>query len=231
MRRLVIALLLIGCLGQPLVATSATMVSDSGYEIWADVIANGGDEQSGSANYSLSDTLGEQASMQTSSNYTGEFGFRTSSSNDAEVLVLSLSTASLNLGNLSLTETRSASHTLTVETNSASGVAVTASGSTLTTSGGATISAVGGTATSPAPGTNQFGFNVIYSAGTAPVATSQSPYNDTGKYAFQSGATIISSAGAINPTTFSVTYIANRQLNTSAGSYQATMTYTATANF
>ncbi|HLD28684.1 MAG TPA: hypothetical protein VJB67_03645, partial [Patescibacteria group bacterium] len=87
------------------------------------------------------------------------------------------------------------------------------------------------TATASTPGESQFGFNVIYSSGDA-TALSQAPYSTAGSYAHNSGDEIISSAGAMSSSAvFTATYIANISGNEPAGTYTASITYTATSNF
>lgn len=232
-------IIIITCFGLLLVIgaqfTLAAMTSNN-YQIWADVISTGGGEDAVSTNYNLQDTLGEQAIGRASStNYTTRIGFREMDYfRGDEVLTLTVDSASLALGALSTTQTKSAAHTLTVDTNSYSGVSVTYSGSTLACSGCSgtnTITAIGATAAAAAVGASQFGFNAIYSSGASPSASSVSPYNDNSKYAFNSGDQIISSTGQINATVFNLTYIANISGSETAGTYLTTVTYTATANF
>ncbi|MEK7167420.1 MAG: hypothetical protein AAB791_00280 [Patescibacteria group bacterium] len=208
-------------------------MDSSNYQIWADTISEGGTENSASANYELDETAGEGAIGRASStNYSSRAGFREMQKENS--LTFSVGSASVNLGELSRTVTKEGSHTLTIQTNSSSGVSATFSGSTLacaTCSGSNSITAVGAVATPSAAGTSQFGFNVILSSGSSPVASASSPYNAAGSYAFSSGNQIVSSSGAINATVFNVNYIANMSGVESTGSYSTTITFTATANF
>jgi len=212
---------------------SAVMTSDSGYQIWADVISVGGIENTASDNYNLRDTLGEGIiSRSSSTNYSSRVGFREMVKNSS--LTLSIDSNAIDLGSLRTTQAGSGSHTLTVETNSSNGVSVTFSGSTLTCSscaGTNEVTGIGGTAVAALIGTSQFGFNVIYNSGTSPVASSVGSYSTASQYAFNSGDEIASSGSQINSTVFDVTYIANISGAETVGSYSTTITYTATANF
>lgn len=206
----------------------AVMTSGSGYQIWADVISDGGGEGASSTNYNLSDTIGELADRATStSGYTGAFGFRQLVNNS---LTMTLSADTIDLGTLDDATTGTDDHDITVQTNAATGLSVTVSGTTLT-SGANTISAIGPASALSTPGTEQFGINVIYSSGSAPAANEVVPYDDPTMYAYDSGDEIIESAGEINSTVFDVNYIANITSATESGTYSTTLTYTATANF
>jgi len=211
-------------------------MNSSNYQIWQDAISVGGGDDQTSDTYTLGDTLGEAGiGIISSSNYSAGVGFREVDFFDgAQVLSLSASSGSVDFGALSTDSTKTGSVLLTVDTNSGTGVSVTYSGSTLTCSscsGTNTITAAGSSAVASSIGTSQFGFNAIYSSGSSPSASSISPYNVSGQYAFSSGSEIISSSGAINPTTFSINFIANISGNESAGTYTTTIVYTATASF
>lgn len=214
---------------------SAAM-SSANYQIWQDAISDGGGEGTNSTNYTVSDTIGQFAAGRSSStDYGVRAGFREINyfAGD-EVLSFSASASSLELGALSTGSTASGSITLTVETNSATGVSVTYTGNTLTCSacsGTNTVTAAGATAVASTAGTSQFGFNVIYSSGSSPVAASVSPYNTAGQYAFNSGDAVITSSRSINSTVFNVNFIANISGSETGGTYTTTVTYTATANF
>lgn len=208
-------------------------MNSSNYQIWADTFSAGGGEDEASLNYNLVDTIGEAAiGLASSTNYASRAGFRQAMKDP--VLTLSIGSASLQLGELKKTATKSTSHTLTVESNAASGVSVTFSGSTLTCNacrGTKTISAIGSVAAAPAIGASQFGLNAVYKSGDA-TPTAQSPYNGAGSYAFHSGDEIISAAGAMGSSAvFDITFIANISGLEALGTYTTAITYTATANF
>lgn len=156
----------------------------------------------------------------------------------AQTLTFSLGANSVALGTLSASAVTSGSHTITVGTNAANGVAVAYSGSTLT-SGGNTITAMSAAAASSF-GTEQFGINAkdnvtpnvgLECSGTPPIAAAATGYSTVDNFKFVTGETIISSAGSINDTTCTISYIANISAATETGSYAATLTYIATATF
>jgi hypothetical protein len=208
----------------------AAMTSGGGYQIWADVISVGGIEQSSSSGgFWLDDTLGEAivGRSSTTNNNMGA-GFQ-EMVRDNDILSLSISTSTLDLGTLSKTLTKDASHGLTLECNAATGVTVSFSGSTLT-SGANYIAGIGGSAASPAIGTSQFGFNATRTSGS--VSNSVAPYATAGQYAFSSGDPIISAPiGMGAPEQYTVTYIANISSSQVGGDYSSGIIYTALANF
>lgn len=121
-------------------------------------------------------------------------------------------------------------HDLVVGTNATNGYSLTATGTTLTASGGATITAIGGTAAASSVGTEQFGMRFAATGGSGTVSA---PYASA-DFAFDTTAfpdQIAAATGASSNTTYSARYIANIAANTDAGSYSATVTYVATANF
>ena len=207
-------------------------MSSSNYQIWSDVFSEGGGEDTTSANYRMQDTIGEGiVGNSSSTNYGMKAGFRQADYFEGmEVLTLSVGAATLELGTLSSSAASTASHTLTVDTNSHYGASVTYSGTTLT-SGVNTIAGMGATALASSPGSSQFGFNAIYVSGASPAAAATAQYNNAAKYAFSSGDQIISSTAGINSTVFNINYIANITSGQTAGTYTTTITFTATANF
>ena len=160
------------------------------------------------------------------------------SSTVAQSLSFSLSANTLALGTLSSTAVVSGSHTFTVATNAASGMVTTVAGATLT-SGANTITACAAGCTSTT-GSEQFGINLVANttpvvgaavSGTAPIGAAATNYNTANSFRFVTGETIASSAAGVNSSVFTVSYITNIAGATEAGSYTATLTYTATATF
>lgn len=120
-------------------------------------------------------------------------------------------------------------HNLIVGTNASNGYTMTVNGATLT-SGANTITAIGSSNTSSSAGTEQFGLRMTASGGTGAVTA---PYAASG-FAFDSAAfpdQVASASGSSANTTYSARYLANITSSTEAGSYSATLTYVATANF
>jgi hypothetical protein len=156
-------------------------------------------------------------------------------------LTFSISDNSISFGNLSAVAARYASgtasgdtsevqaHNLIVGTNAANGYSMTVNGNTLT-SGGNTVTAIGNTNTASSIGTEQFGFRLTASGGTGAVVA---PYAASG-FAFNTAGLpdqVATSTSASANTTYSARYLANITASTEAGSYTATLTYVATANF
>jgi len=215
-------------------------MESTNYIIWADVISSGGDEQSTSANYILADSIGEAlilSATSTSVTYGSKAGFREMYPD--QYLSFSLSSNSIDFGQLSRDEVRADSHTMTVDTNATKGFTVTVSGDTLR-NGSYTIQALGTSADFSSPGSEQFGINLVANtspavganlSGTSPVGSVVSPYGTTNKFAYTSGSTIAQSTNDINPTTYTISYIANVHVNTEAGSYTATLVYSLLPKF
>jgi hypothetical protein len=156
-------------------------------------------------------------------------------------LTFSISDNSIGFGSLNAASARYAdgtgagagsegeAHNLIVGTNAANGYTMTLAGNTLT-AGANTINAIGAANTASSAGTEQFGVRFNASGGTGTVAV---PYAAAG-FAFDSGAfpdQVASATGASSNTTYSARYLANITASTEAGSYTATLTYVATANF
>jgi len=210
------------------------------YIIWADVFGAGGTEGSSSTNYGLQDTLGESAVLSattTSSNYGIKAGFRELYPD--QYLSFSASAAAVNFGTLSVTTAKTASHTMTIETNAAKGFIITVSGATLTR-GVNTITAIGASSAVSNPGTEQFGINLVANvspsvganpSGTAPIGSAAGSYGTANQFAFNSGDTVASASNDISQTVLTVSYLANIASGTEGGTYTTTLTYTATANF
>lgn len=210
-------------------AAFAAMTSTGGYQIWADTVSTGGLEEglSGSSGYLMYDTGGEVSGNSSSTNYNSQAGFRSLERNS---LSLSLSSASLDLGTLKADQASIGSHNLTFFTNYASGATISYSGGSLT-NGGSAITAIGATAASSQPGTSQFGLRAVYLSGDVS-AQPLSPYDGGSLYAFNSGDDIISVASAMaEASVFSMNYLANISGSEVAGSYSASITFTAVPNF
>jgi hypothetical protein len=162
----------------------------------------------------------------------------------AQSLTFSISDTSIGFGTLSASAARFATgdttgstteteaHNIIVGTNAANGYTMTASGTTLTNASNptATITAIGAANTLVATGTEQFGIRITASGGTGSVAA---PYA-AGGFAFDTAAfpdQIASATGATANTTYSLRYLGSIAANTDAGTYNAAITYVATANF
>ncbi|MSR71547.1 MAG: hypothetical protein EXS50_02695 [Candidatus Taylorbacteria bacterium] len=119
-------------------------------------------------------------------------------------------------------------HNLIVGTNAGNGYNVTLDGNTLT-SGSFTIATTSAN-TASSVGSEQFGLRMTATGGSGAVSA---PYAASG-YAFDSlnfPDQVAAATGSTANTTYSARYIANIGSQTEAGSYTATLTYAATANF
>ena len=120
-------------------------------------------------------------------------------------------------------------HDIVVGTNATNGYTMTLNGATLT-DGANTITSIGASNTASSVGSEQFGLRFVPSGGTGAVTA---PYAAAG-FAFDTASFPDQIASASAPsanTTYSARYLANIAALTEAGSYSATLTYTATANF
>jgi hypothetical protein len=222
------------------VETMFARMESTNYVIWADDFNAGGTEDLTSTNYSLQGSIGEaiiQSASSTSDTYGIKAGFREMYPD--QYITLSLSAAAVDLGDLSTSAVKSASHTMTINTNSGLGFLVTVSGLTLT-SGVNNIDGIGAVAAVSTPGSEQFGLNLKANTspavgaeptGTAPIGSPAGQYATADQFAFFSGNTIASASSFINQTVFTISYIANIAAGTVSGAYSTTLTYAATANF
>jgi len=145
--------------------------------------------------------------------------------------------SAVNFGALSASATQSGLSQMGVGTNAGSGYAITVNGGTLT-SGANTINALASQAASSS-GTEQFGLNLRANtvptigvdadgSGTgAPTGT----YNTVNQFRFLTGDTVASKGGSDQFRRYQVSYIANIDTATEAGTYTAVMNYIATATF
>lgn len=145
--------------------------------------------------------------------------------------------STVNLGTGTTTTTATGTSILAASTNGPSGYSITVSGATLT-SGGNQITALASGAASSV-GTSQFGLNLVSNSTPAVglavtgsgTATAALNYATANTFRYTTGDSVASVAGATNANTFTVSYIANINGLTPAGSYTTTLTYVATPNF
>jgi len=207
----------------------AVMTSTGGYQIWADVISVGGAEDalSSSGDFQLRDTFGEPI-IGRSASTTSQIraGFREM---ERGSLTLSVAPSSLDLGVLSSVDTATATATLSFYSDTP-GSYVSFSGETLK-NGLDDIQAIGATASNSSVGTSQFGFNIIFSQGDAG-AYSKSPYNQSSKYAFNSGSEVVRTDSIMaTGTDFTLNYVANISGNEPTGNYSTDLVFTGLGNF
>jgi hypothetical protein len=137
--------------------------------------------------------------------------------------------------NISGDSTETVAHTVTVNTNAPSGFTVSVRGATLTSQQNSanTITQIGATAASSTTGTEQFGIRATETGGTG--TSISDPFKWTTSYGYQATATtsavLETGSGSTSNSTTSIRYLANIASITEAGTYAASLTYVATANF
>jgi hypothetical protein len=165
-----------------------------------------------------------------------------------QALTFSISTNSINFGNLSSASAKYASstnaagdtvdtvaHTLIVSTNAPAGYSITVQGATLTSQQNPlnTITATGITPAVSAPTTEQFGIYATKAGGVN--GTIDPTYATASSFGYDgtasTSATFASGSTPTNPETYSLHYIANIAALTEAGTYSASLVYVGTANF
>jgi hypothetical protein len=145
--------------------------------------------------------------------------------------------SAVSFGTLSASATNSGLSQIGVGTNGNTGYAITVNGATLT-SGSNTITALASQAAA-STGAKQFGLNLrantTPSVGVDPdgagSATVNANYNTANQYRFVTGDVVASVGAADQFKRFQVSYIANIDTATAAGTYTATMNYICTPTF
>ena len=207
----------------------AMMTSTGGYQIWADVVSVGGveDSLSSSSGFQLRDTLGEPIIGRSSSTISQvRAGFREM---ERGSLTLSITPSSLDLGDLSTTTASNATATLSFYSDTG-GSYVSFSGESLR-NGSSYVQGIGAVATSSLAGISQFGFNAIFSQGDN-FAYALSPYDQNGKYAFNSGSEVVKTDNVMSTgTDFTLNYIANISGSELSGNYSANLVFTGLGSF
>lgn len=216
--------------------------ASTNYKIFADVFSAGGLATSTSNAYSLADTIGEAIILSASSTsglsgYGIKAGFQELYPD--QFLTFSLGGTIIEFGILNNIQTKTGSHTMTIDTNAVNGFTIAVSGNTLATTTDS-VTAIGATAVASATNTKQFGINLVDNttpdvgtnpSGTAPIGSAAGAYATANSFAYNSGDTVASSASDISQTVFTVSYIANITQSTQIGRYSTTLTYSATANY
>ncbi len=160
------------------------------------------------------------------------------------VLSFSLGATTCDLGHFSPTETKDCTHTMTAASNAASGYVISYIPTATLTSGSNTVDAMASQAASVVS-SEQFGLNLRANTasgshtasdfGADPAGGSgaaMSGYQTPDLFKFTpAGGDIAQTVGPSNPTVFTVSFIANVQLTTAAGTYTAPITYNVVANY
>lgn len=165
-----------------------------------------------------------------------------------QTLTFSISSNSINFGNLGAGGTKYASstntagdtvdtvaHTITVSTNAPAGYSITVQGQTLTSQQNPlnTITANGAVAVATTTGVEQFGIYATKAGGVN--GTIDPTYATVASFGYDAtattSATFASGSTPTNPETYSLHYAANISSLTEAGTYSANLVYVTTANF
>lgn len=234
---LILAILLLACvICWP---TQGTATSSPNYKISEDFVGgNGG--AAGSTNFQAQDTFGGAVMGDTASD-----SFRTQSgsptTNDPN-LTFAVNSASVNLGDLSTSMTKTGTATFSVQNYTSYGYAVRVLGSppSNTTHSLTAMS----TSAASAPGTEQFGINVV--ANTSPTTFGANPvqvpsgagfgaaatlYNVTNMFRFVPGDVIASAPKSSGQTNYTISYVANIAQSTPGGSYETNHTLICTGTY
>ncbi len=178
--------------------------------------------------------------IDTGTNATSTAGEATVTASVDETLTFTMAATTVPLGVLSTSSTGTGTSNMTAATNAQSGYAITVNGSTLQSTGGGTIDAItAGSGSASTTDSSQFGINLMSnSTPTVGTATSgsgsgapQTGYDTADTFKYVTGDIVAAASNATNSNTYTVSYIANINGTTPAGSYTTILNYIATANF
>jgi len=204
-------------------------MSSSGYEIWLDTLDAGGGATN-ATNYQIDSNLGDfNASGSQSTTFKQKIAF--SGIEEEPTVGFNVESVTLDFGELSPNSTSYSSHSFSAFTNAKEGYTIKVYGESLH-SDEYTITPIGGTAASSAPGTEQFGINLVSNSvprlGEDPVGgigQAAVNYDQANEFAYNEGDTIAYSVSYSYQTDFTVTAIVNIADDTPAGSYATILTY------
>lgn len=221
----------------PLTAYAA---SSSNFRIDEDFIGDGGNNQSSSTNYQSQDTLGASVIGEMAGTLYGQTAGATTT--DEPTLTFIVNTASVNLGTLSTSLTRTGTATFTVLNYTSYGYMVQVIG-TPPDNGVYTLTGMPAAASS-ATGTEQFGINLKNNAtpdiGADPVqvpdstfsfGAAASGYNTADAFKYVSGDVIALASKSSGRTDYTISYVANISNNTPGGSYSTNQTLVVTGTY
>lgn len=217
--------------GAPVMAQSSTSNS---YRVDEYQFGSGGELENSSANFKAQTSVGSLGVGRSSStNYDLEAGFITPNEPFMELFV---NFATVNLGTLDTASTGTGTGTFWVRTYLSSGYVVQTMSQPLTSEGGAVINAKT-TLGAPSPGTEEFGINLVDNSapdiGSDPLnvpdgdyadGTIAAGYNTPDQFKYGVGDIIARAAAtlgnqAVGRTDYTISYIANINSITEAGSY------------
>jgi hypothetical protein len=223
-------------------ATAARAINSNSYQIKEDFVGGGGNTNSSSTNYRASESIGGAAGVGGAAGTA--FGSQTGAQTPSEpTLSFIVDTASVSLGSLSTSLTRTGTATFSVLNYTSYGYIVQLVGAP-PNNGGHTLASMPSAAAS-STNSEQFGVNLV--ANTLPVAfganpsqvpdnsfsfgTASSGYNTTNQYKFVAGDTIASAPKSSGKTTYTLSFIANISNETPGGSYSGNQTLVVTGTY
>lgn len=197
----------------------AQVMSSANYKIFVDSI-NGGGSLGTSANYKLTDTLGEAAigTDPTSASYKTKAGFEAISLDQS--LTVTLSTNSIALGVMSPNNVVTADEVLTITTNGNGYTTTIVSDGNLRAGDGSDIDNVSDGAVTA--GSEEFGIRT---------AGDDGQYNSADTSITTSAKTIASRSTSVNGGTLTVTFKASVSTNSAFNSYSNIVTFSTTGKF
>ncbi len=160
------------------------------------------------------------------------------------ILAFALGSTLCDLGHFSPNGTVACTHTMSAASNAGGGYVVSHTATGTLTNGGSTIDAMA-SQTGSTVGSEQFGMNLVANTAAGSHTTSNfgagpsggsgavlSGYQTANQFKFTvAGADLAHTTGASEPTTYTVSYIANITAVTEAGAYSTPITYTIVVNY
>lgn len=220
MKKLFVFLIFLLTLNFPSIAGSVGMSSEN-FKLFADVVSVGGSEPV-SENYRVFNTGGEASGVNptqtTSTNFIVQAGFQAMA--NTIYVSAALSASSLSLGELSMTEIRSNSETLTINTNSPTGYATTIQEDGNLRSGSNDINDVAdGSVTA---GSEEYGVRTSGIAGQM---------NSVDTAIIGAALNVAASSTPVHNEVTILTYKAGISASTAYGNYSQQVTFTTTVNY
>ncbi len=221
--------LLITMAGKPLPIIA--QYNSQNYKVEENSIDSGGELDGQSPNYRAKSGIGELGvGRNSSTNYIANSGFNTT---DEDYLEFTISGSTVSLGNLTTTSTGTGTATFSVRVYMSSGYVVKTMSQPPASENGAVLTGMP-SATTSSQGTEQFGINLVANTSPASFGSNRSHipddtfafgepstgYNTANNYKYVVGDTIAASAIGEGQTNFTISYIANVSVLTSAGSYR-----------
>jgi hypothetical protein len=207
--------------------------SSQNYTIEEDFVGGGGRVESSSTNFTAQDSLGAVGVGESAGTLYGQIAGATTTNDPT--LTFIVDNATVNLGSLSTSLTRSGTATFRVLNYTSYGYLVQIIGDP-PDNGGHTLSDLS-SATASTTGTEQFGINLKNNAtpdvGADPVqvpdssfsfGAAASGYNTADLFKYVSGDTIATADQSSGRTDYTISYIANISTNTPGGSYSGGQT-------